>query len=144
MLCYLFSFSFSSHVKLSHIEVYCTPSSALHIREFVVGICCESLPWLFAERICRNNLSWEFATRICHGYLPREFAVAICRGFFVFVSKSIFVYVRKSCLHGSKPFLYLSKFFLSVRFCLLTVFLFVIVVAVMGPRTSINILETTV
>ena len=140
----LLVFILFSYVKLSHIEVYCTPSSALHIREFVVGICCESLPWLFAERICRNNLSWEFAAGICHGYLPWEFAVAICRGGFVFVSKSIFVYVRKSCLLGSKPFLCLSKTFLSVRFCLLTVFLFVIVVAVMGPRTSINILETTV
>ena len=69
--------------------------------------------------------------------LPQEFAVPICRGhfLFVFVIKSFFVYVSKSCLYERKPFLYVSKSFLFVRFTLLTVFLFVIAVAVMGHRT---------
>ena len=98
-----------------------------------------------------ENLSWEFAARNCRGYLPREFAVEICRrncrgylpqefsveispnnfpwlfvvGFFVFVSKSFFVYVRKSCLYESKTFFICEQnvficeiFFInSVSFC---------------------------
>ena len=83
-----------------------------------------------------ENLPWEFAARICRGYLPREFAVAICRRFFVFISKFFFVYVSKSCLYGGKPFLYVCKTFWFVRFSLLTVFLLVIVVAVMGHRRN--------
>ena len=55
-----------------------------------------------------ENLPWLFAAGICRGYLPREFAIAICLGFFVYVSESFFVCVSKSCLYGSKPFLYLS------------------------------------
>ena len=72
--------------------------------------------------------------RICRGNLPREFAAGICRGFFVYVSEYFFVYVSKSCLYGSKSFLYMSKTFWFARFSLLTVFLFVIAVAVMGHR----------
>ena len=74
-------------------------------------------------------------SRVCRGNLPQEFAVAICSGLFVFVSKSFFVYVSKSCSYGSKSFLYVSQTFLFMRFSLLTVFLFVIAVAVMGHRT---------
>ena len=74
--------------------------------------------------------------RICRGNLPLEFAVAICRRFFVFISKFFFVYVSKSCLYGGKPFLYVCKTFWFVRFSLLTVFLLVIVVAVMGHRRN--------
>ena len=95
-----------------------------------------SLPWEFAARICRGYLSREFTTGICRGNLPREFAVAICRGFFVFASKSFFVYVRKSCLYESKPFLYVSKTFLFVKFSSLTAIIFVIVVAAVGHRNK--------
>ena len=59
-------------------------------------------------------------SRVCRGNLPQEFAVATCSGLFVFVSKS---------------FLYVSKTFLFMRFSLLTVFLFVIALTVMGHRT---------
>ena len=65
-----------------------------------------------------------------------EFAVGICRGVFVYISESFFVYVSKSCLYGGKPFLYVCKTFWFVRFSLLTVFLLVIVVAVMGHRRN--------
>ena len=100
-LCYLFLFIFMCEA-FPH-KGYSAQSSALHIREFAVGI-------------CRKNLPQEFAVGVWRGYLP-----------FVFVSKSFSVYVSKSCL-------YVSKTFLFVRFSLLTVFLFVIAVAVMGHR----------
>ena len=117
----LLVFFLSSRVKLSHTEDCSTPSFVLHIWEFARGICRGCLPQEFAVGICRRNLPWELA-------------VAICRGFFVYVSKSFFVYVSKSCLCGSRPFLYVSKTFWFVRFSLLTVFLFAIVVAVMDHR----------
>ena len=65
-----------------------------------------------------------------------EFAVGICRGFFVYISESFFVYVSKSCLYGGKSFLYVCKTFWFVRFSLLTLFLLVIVVAIMGHRRT--------
>ena len=68
-----------------HSEDYSTPSSGLHIQEFVVGIC-----------------RWN---------LPQEFVLAICCGLFIFVSKSFLVYASNSCLYGSKLFLYVSKTF---------------------------------
>ena len=86
-------------------------------------------------RICPGYLPQEFAVAICRRNLPWEFAVAICRGFFVYVSESFFVNVSKSCLYGSKPFLYVSKIFWFIRFSLSTVFLFVIAVAIMGYRS---------
>ena len=64
--------------------------------------------------------------------LPQEYAVAICCVFFCICKQIFFIYVSKSCLYGRKPFLYVSKTFLFVRFSSLTVFLFVIVEAVMG------------
>ena len=73
---------------------------------------------------------------ICSENLSQEHAVAICRMFFVFVSKCFLVYVSKYCLYESKPFLYVSKTFLIVRFSTLTVFLFVIAMAVMGWATA--------
>ena len=94
-------------------------------REFAVGIRVKNLPWLFAARICRRILPLEFVVGICRGYLP---------WIFVFVSESFFVYVSKSCLYGSKLFLYVSKCFLFVKFSFLTVFLFVIVMAVVSHR----------
>ena len=56
---------------------YFTQSSALHIREFAVGICRENLPREFAVAICLKNLPWEF----CHKNLPWLFAAGICRGY---------------------------------------------------------------
>ena len=94
------------------------------------------------SRICRENLPQEFAVAICRENLPQQFAVGICRGYlpFVFVRKSFYLYVSKPCLYESKAFLYMSKTFLFVRFSLLTVFLFVIAVAVMGHRRKHSIL----
>ena len=80
-------------------------------------ICRKNLPCKFAVQICRANLPQGFA-----GYLLREFAVAICRGIFVFVSKFFLVYVTKSCFYESKPFSYVSKTFLLLRFSLSAVF----------------------
>ena len=109
-------------------------SEALPHRVYSFSPSLISIIWEFAVGICRGYLPQEFAAGICRGYLPWEFAVAIGRGFFVYVSEYFFVYVNKSCLYGSKPFLYASKTFWFVRFCLLTVFLFVIAVAVVGHR----------
>ena len=67
-------------------------------------------------RICRGNLPRELAVGIGRRNLPWLFTVVICYGFFVYVNKFFFVYVNKSCLFGSKPFLYVSKTFLFVRF----------------------------
>ena len=86
-------------------------------QEFAVQICRANLPQQFAVAICRENMPQEFA-----GYLLREFAVAICRGIFVFVSKFFLVYVTKSCFYESKPFSYVSKTFLLLRFSLSAVF----------------------
>ena len=132
MVDYLFLLIFTCEA-LPH-RAYSTQSSTLHIRESAVGICRENLPWLFPAKICRRNLPWEFAATICPENLPQEFAVGICSDYlpFVFVRKSFSGYVSKSCLYESKPFLYVSKAFLFVRFSLLTVFLAVIAMAVMG------------
>ena len=78
--------------------------------KFAAWIWIGYLPSLFAARSCRRilpwesrrrNLPWLFAVRICRKNLPWKFATDICRGFFVFFSKSFFVYVNKSCLYGS-------------------------------------------
>ena len=101
---------------------------------------CGYLPQGFAVGICRKNLSWLFVAGICRSYLSQKFAVAVCRGYltFVFVSKSFyFVYVIKSCLNESKPFLYVGKT-LFVIFSLLVVFLFHIAVAVMGHCKNVS------
>ena len=110
-------FAVSLFSKFRGLEDYPTPSSALHIREFAARICRANLPQQFAVAICRENMPQEFA-----GYLLREFAVAICRGIFVFVSKFFLVYVTKSCFYESKPFSYVSKTFLLLRFSLSAVF----------------------
>ena len=114
-------FAVSLFSKFRGLEDYSTPSSALHIREFAARICRANLPQQFAVAICRENMPQEFA-----GYLLREFAVAICRGIFVFVSKFFLVYVTKSCFYESKPFSYVSKTFLLLRFSLSAVFFFLL------------------
>ena len=88
---------------------------------FVTVICRGNLTQLFAVAICRENLLWLFAV-CCFVYVRKPF---LC------VSQSLF-FVGKSFLIESKPFLNLSKTFLFMRISLLKVFLFVIVVAVMG------------
>ena len=125
MVCYLFSFYIHTWSSLTqriapHRLLYCI---------------FENLPWSFAAGICHGNLPQEFAVAICDENLPWKFAVAICRGIFVYVRESFFVYVSKSCVYGSKPFLYVSKTFLICEiFFINSVFLFTIVVAVMGHR----------
>ena len=126
---------------------------------FAVAICHRNLPQLFTVAFYhRENfprlftvafLSWESGAAICCGVLPWEYAVAIfceiflqlfagriCRSYllwvcFVYVSKPFF-FVTKFFLIESKSFLYVSKIFLFLRISLLTAFLFVIAVAVMG------------
>ena len=117
VICFLFIFT---REALPH-RGCSTPSSELHIWEFPVGICRGYFPREFAVGICRRNLPWELA-------------VAICRGFFVYICESFFAYMSKSCLYRDKPFVYVCKTFWFVRFSLLTVFLLVIVVVVMGHR----------
>ena len=72
LLSYLISFYL--HVWSSPHRGYCTPSSALHIQEFAVGICC--------------------------GYL-----------LLVFISKSFFEYVSKSCLYEENRLCMWAKLF---------------------------------
>ena len=94
-------------------------------------------------RICHANLPREFAARLCRGYLPWEFAMTICRSYlpwgflYIYASKSLLVYVSKSCLYGSKPFLYVRKTILFVRFSSSEMFLSIIVETVMGHRTIV-------
>ena len=98
--------------------------------EFGAAICCGVLPWeytvtifcgiflqLFAGRICRSYLLW-----VCFVYVSKPFSC---------VTKSFF-FVTKFFLIESKSFLYVSKIFLFLRISLLTAFLFVIAVAIMG------------
>ena len=104
-------------------------------------------------RICRGNLPRQFTAGICRGYLPWEFAVGICRenlpricrGYlpwvFVYASKSFFIYVSKSCLYGSKPFLYARKT-LFVRFFLLTQFPFLLLSWQWWPTVYNKIFKT--
>ena len=99
-----------------------------------VGLFCSYLSWLFALEICRSYLPWLFAVGICRGYLPWEFAAAVCRENLPWVC-SVYVIKTFSCV--SKTFLNVSKtFFLFMRISLLTVFLLVIAVKVMGHRTT--------
>ena len=140
LLCYLFLFIIKCEALLTEELLSIFENYILHILTYS-RTCRGNLPREFAMAICHENLSWKFAAGICRGYLPWEFAAGICRGFlpFVFVSKSFFVYVSKCCLDESKPFLYVSKTLLFVRFSLLTVFLFVIAVAPMAHRTYLHI-----
>ena len=118
MLLVLFLFS---RVKLSHAKHYFIPSFPLHIREFAVAICRESLPQEFAVGICR-----------------KEFAMAIWRGFFVFVRKS-FLYIWANFVYMRANFFYMWANFLFVRLPLLTVFLFVITAVMDHRNKGINI-----
>ena len=117
----LLVFFLFSRVKLSHAKHYFIPSFPLHIREFAVAICRESLPQEFAVGICR-----------------KEFAMAIWRGFFVFVRKS-FLYIWANFVYMRANFFYMWANFLFVRLPLLTVFLFVITTFMDNRNKVINI-----
>ena len=101
----------------------------LHTSHYLQYYLFENLPWEFDVRICRSYLPQEFIVRTCRGNLLWIFTVKICHGYlswvFCICKQNLFLYVSKSCLYGTKPFLF-------VRFSLLTVFIYVIVVAIMG------------
>ena len=105
---------------------------------FLFIFMCEALP----HRGLLHTIFPSFTySRICRGYLPREYTAGICRAYWPWVfcicKQILFCICDKSCFHERKPFLYESKSFLFVRLSLLTVFLFVIPVAVMSPGHSI-------
>ena len=101
---------------------------------------------IFVMVICRGYWLQEFATAVSRGFLPCEFAAAICRGnlpwvCFVYVGKPFFCvsksffFESKSFFNWKQTFFYMwAKLFLFMRISLLTVFLFVIAVAVIGHR----------
>ena len=97
-------------------------------RGFAAGNCGMNLPSIFAARNCRRNFQQEFNGGIFRSYLPQlfpvKFVVAVFRGFFVYVSKSFFVYVRKFFIRKKtfyiceQDFLICEIFFInSVPFC---------------------------
>ena len=75
---------------------------------------------------------------ICREILAQEINVKICRGYLLWV----FVFVSETFFCICELFLYGSKTFLFVRFSLLTVFLLVIIVAVMDHRRRIERINT--
>ena len=108
-----------------------TPS---HI--FVMTVCRDSLPQLFVVGICRSYLSWEFTVDICRGNVLQLFAVGlfcVCKQTFFLFEQILFLlnlfYLKENV------FYIWAKLYLFIRISLLTVFLFVIAVAVMGHRT---------
>ena len=113
------------------------------------AVCFGFLLWEFAATICPGFLPWEFAVAFCCRNSPLLFAVRICRGclpWLCFVCVSIIITFIISNLFSvwanpffvNKSFLIIeSKIFLFMRISLLTVFLFVIAVAVMGYRRDL-------
>ena len=106
-------------MKLSHTED--TPDHLLIYifenlpQEFTVGICHKNLPRLFTARICHRTLPWLFAVSIC-----KQILFCICEQILFVLKKTIFICVQS----------------FSYLFSLLTVFIVVIAVAVMGHRSS--------
>ena len=92
---------------------------------FAVAICSSYLSWEFAVAICRRNMLWLVAARTCCGYL--QWVFCICKQILFGICKQIFFIWKQTLLDVSKSFLF-------VKCSLLKVFLFVIVVAVMGHR----------
>ena len=108
-----------------------TPS---HI--FAMTVCRDSLPQLFVVGICRSYLSWEFTVDICRGNVLQLFAVGlfcVCKQTF-FLFKQILFLLNLFYLKENVFYIW-AKLSLFIRISLLTVFLFVIAVAVMGHRT---------
>ena len=143
----LLVFFLSSRVKLSYTEDYSIPSSTLHIWKFAVEICCVNLHWLFAVVICREKLPQDFAVRItpqkfavaiCCENLPQEFAVEICHGYlprvFRIFKQIVFCLCEQILFIWKLVFFICEQNFFICEIFLLTVFLFVIAVAVMGHR----------
>ena len=121
------------------------------------------LQWLFALEICRGYFQWELSAPIWRGYLQEMFAMTFCRGnlqqlfavaiccaylplvCFVYVNKpfflcrGIFCLCKQSFFNWKKIFFIWEQIFLTefMRTSFLTVFIFVIAVAVMGHRNTI-------
>ena len=70
-------------------------------------ICRVSLPRKFALAIFHENLPQEFAVGIWNRNLPWEFGVAICHGFFVYLTKSFFIWEK--ILYGWKQTFFIGK-----------------------------------
>ena len=96
-----------------------TPS---HIIAMV--ICPVNMPWLFAVGICRSYLPW-----VCFVYVNKTFF--LCEWNF-FLCKQTFLNWKQTF------FIWEQNFFSFMRISFLTVFLFVIAVAVMGHRIYVN------
>ena len=108
-------------------------------QEFAVGIRCRNLPWLFAARLCCRNLPWEFAVGICHKNLLQKFAMGICHRNLPWLfavgcvcTRILFCICEQILFICKQTFFICEQIFLFVKFSFLTVFLFVIAVAVMG------------
>ena len=128
--CYLFSF---------YLHVWSSPTQRVTHQDLLHYIF-ENLPWKFTARICRGYLLRGFAAGFCRGNLPQEFPVAICREnlpqeFVVEICLGYLPWIF--CICKQILFCICEQKFLFVRFSLLTVFLFVIVVAVMGHRSHL-------
>ena len=112
----------------------------LFIIRYVKSNIVSTLSYIFVMVICRYYLSLEFAVIICRGFLPWEFAAAICRSYlpwlfvvgFLCVCKQTFFLCEQILFLCQQIFFNWAKLILFMRISLLTVFLFVIAVAVMG------------
>ena len=86
-----------------------------------------NLPQLFTVAICR-----EYLPRVCFVYVSKPFYCVI-KSFF-FVNNSLLIKTKKTFLLKPNLFSMWAKLFLFMRISLLTVFLFVIALAVVGHR----------
>ena len=106
--------------------------------QFAVGIWRGYLQWDFFAAICHGFLRWRFAAAICRGFLPWEFAVRICRSCMSWeFAVGLFCVCNQNFFLCEQTFFKCEQnFFLFMRISLLTVFLLVIAVKVMGHRTA--------
>ena len=111
-----------------------TPSLMLALVIFR-GDLLQQFPWLFAVGICCSYLSWLFAVK---------FAAAICRGFVLCMQTNLFFLCKQAFLIEKRLFYMWAKLFLFMRIFLLTVFLFVIPVAVIGHCTTLQLVLKTI
>ena len=118
--CYWHSFTVATHLPWLFAVAICRGNLP---QLFVVGICCGYLPWEFVVAICCRNLLWLIAARICCACLQSVFC--ICKQILFGICKQILFIWKQTFFRWSKSFLFM-------KCSLLKVFLFVIVVAVMG------------
>ena len=122
MLCYLFSFylhvwnSPTQRITPHHLLIYVFQNSPW---EFSVGNCHKILPWLFATRICRRNFPSLFPWNFC-----------ICKQMFFLYMWANLVCIKQTFFICEQKFFSCDIFFIN-----LTVFHFVIAMAVMGHHT---------